>query len=166
MKKFISILAFATLVVSAQAEDNCSKVGTKEIALEAIKREALGASLSEQFTCFTSYPLKHVRAVWNPPNEGFREFELGIDIESIKVNDLTLIDDFTGQYKVDFEVKTTSQFGNKVVKDKMVIATKLSDSMGKKYGCAFTLEIPAKAYLAETCYKDALKKMEEEDKKE
>lgn len=163
----IKILFFSLLVSTgyAYAQDDCAKIGTKEIALEAVKREALGASLSEQFTCFTTYPLKHVLAVWNPPNEGFREFDLGIDIDSIKINDLTLIDDFTGQYKVDFEVTTTSQFGSKVVKDKIVIATKLSESMSKKYGCAFTLEIPEKAYLAQICYKEALKKIEEEDKK-
>lgn len=166
MKVGLVTLFGLSLCLAASAQDDCANVGTKEIAIEAIKREALGASLSEQFTCFNTYSFKHVRPVWNPPNEGFREFELGVDLESIAIKNLTLIDDFTGQYSVDFEIKTTEQFGGKVVKDKIVIATKLSDSMGKKYGCAITMEIPAKAYLAELCYKDALKKIEEEDKQE
>ena len=130
----------------------CGKQSLEEVAKQAIKRELLGASLSYKFKCLNEKNLKFHNPIWNPPVEGDRVFDIGVDIKSIKIKKMDLVDDFTGQYNVSFEVKSTSDFGSKIHDDSMSIATKLSDPMFAEYGCSHSMQPPEKFYLASICY--------------
>ncbi|MBH46831.1 MAG: hypothetical protein CME71_01530 [Halobacteriovorax sp.] len=154
-KIVITLLLFSS---SAWAQKSftanyCQKQSLEEIAKQAIKREMLGASLSYKFKCLSDKNLKYHNPIWNPPVEGDRVFDVGVDLRSLKIKKLELVDEFTGQYSVSFEIKSTKDFGEKVHEDTILIATKLSDSMHKQYGCSHTMQSPEKYFLASICYK-------------
>lgn len=155
-KFVIALLILSSSNVWAQKSftaNYCQEQSLEEVAKQAIKRELLGASLSYKFKCLNDKNLKYHNPIWNPPVEGDRVFDVGVNIGSIKVKKMELVDEFTGQYSVSFQVKSTKDFGSKVYDDTILIATKLSDSMHKQYGCSHTMQPPEKYFLASICYK-------------
>lgn len=158
MKKFILLTFFLLFGSQSYAKSNfssvyCAKQSLEEVVKESIIRELLGTSLSHHFKCLDEYDFKLVRSVWNPPVEGERLFQYGVVLSSLKILKMDLVEEFTGQYKVSFQIKTTKPFGSLVLKDTILIATKLSKSMHENYGCSITMESPQKFYLASFCYK-------------
>ncbi len=154
--RFISLILLICYSISSHAFEfnlkSCQKIQKEKIFKEAITRELLGASLSSRPKCLVKHSFKYLLPVWVPPTEGTRIFDIGVDLKSLKIIDSKLIEEFTGQYSVEFEVKSTKQFGEKIFKDKIVVATKLESSIHKSHGCAFTMEIPENYYLASVCF--------------
>ncbi len=138
--------------------EKCEKFDKKEVLKEAVIRELLGASLSAKPKCLTTYPFKYTQASWFPPSEGERIFDYGVDLSSLKVIKTELIEEFTGQYKITFEVKSTKQFGSKVFTDSMTVATKLESSLHEEQGCSMMMSKPQNYFLASICYAQTNKK--------
>lgn len=151
---FIILSLTLSPVISAMdfSLESCQKITKEKVFKEAIIRELLGASLSSRPKCLVQYPFKFIKPVWVAPVESRRIFDIGVELKSLKIIKSTLIEEFTGQYSVEFELQSTKQFGAKTYKDKIVVATKLESSMHKSHGCAFTMEIPTNYYLASLCY--------------
>lgn len=154
--RIISLVMFILFSADSFAMDfnleSCQKIKQDKVFSEAIIRELLGASLSSRPKCLTKHPFKYIKPVWIPPTEGRRIFDIGVDLKSLKITNTKLLEEFTGQYSVEFEVQSTKQFGSKIYKDKIVVATKLEASIHRSHGCAFTMEIPENYYLASSCY--------------
>lgn len=155
---FILLLFVSTTSFAIEFNLNsCQKIQKEKIFKEAIIRELLGASLSSRPKCLVQQSFNYILPVWVPPTEGNRIFDIGVDLDSLKITKSKLIEEFTGQYIVEFEVKSTKQFGAKIYKDKIVVATKLEASIHKSHGCAFTMEIPENYYLASLCFEQGHK---------
>ena len=154
--KFASVILSIIFSASCFANDftleSCQKIDKEKVFKEAIIRELLGASLSLRPKCLVEHSFKFIKPVWVPPTESNRIFDIGVDLNSLKIINSKLLEDFSGQYSVEFQVKSTKAFSDKIFKDKIVVATKLESSMHKQYGCAFTMEIPQNFYLASLCY--------------
>ncbi len=146
----LPLILVAGMCLSAQAA--CPKNKKEDIAKEVVTAELLGASLSSPFTCLNDHAFKYIKPHWFAPNEGNRLFSVGVELDSLKINKIETVDEFSGQYLVHFEVQAVKKFGGEVHKDKMEVALFPNSEGEKKYGCGHSMSSPSKDYLAKRCY--------------
>ncbi len=152
------IFVLSTLLISLSSFamdytlEKCEKVNKEDVLKEAVVHEMLGASLSAKPKCLSKYPFKYTKVAWFPPSDEERIFDYGVDLTSLKILKSELVEEFTGQYKVTFQITSTKQFGSKVFEDSMLIATRLGASIHKEQGCSMMMGKPQNYYLASSCY--------------
>jgi hypothetical protein len=154
LRNVIKILMIFSFVLSAQAQ-TCDKKDQNEIAKEVVIAELLGASLSSPFKCLKEHPFKFIKPQWFAPNDGNRVFSVGIVLDSLRITSINVIDEFSGQYSVTFEVKAEEKFGGKIHQDKMEVALFPNPEGQERYGCGHSMSSPAQDYLAQRCYAKA-----------
>lgn len=156
MKRLFILLAVAVCMhVSKAWTQDCPKQKLDEIAKEVVTAELLGASLSDPFKCLKEHKFAYIKPQWLPPNDGKRIFDVGVKLSSLKILKIEMIDEFSGQYRVDFEVKAEEKFDNKTYKDSMEVAVFPNQNDRERYGCGHTMSTPKKYFLADICYVDS-----------
>lgn len=135
----------------------CDKAKVEDIAREAVVRELKGASLTNKPKCLGTNSFKLVKPIWRPPVEGERILDVGVIDNTLKITKVKKIEDFTGQYEVQYEAEADKLFGGGVRKGKIVIVTKLEPRMRERHGCGMTLIIPETTMLMRSCYEKAIK---------
>lgn len=153
MKKvIILILMFVSSFSVLAIEFNCTDVKKEVIASEVVKLELYGLRISDRFTCLKQDAFKYIKARFEPPEEGYRRFEVGVDASTLKILRLEKIDEESGQYYAHFEVRASERFGGELIQDKVHMIIHPSKRIQTLEGCGDSLFGPEKFYLAKQCY--------------